>query len=345
MNDKAIVKNDSTIKQALQLIDSLAGQTLFVINNQNKMVGTVSDGDIRRAIINDVTTSTSIDQIMLTNFRYLRTNNFSIDRLTNLRISKIQYVPLLNELDEIEDVLDLKKLKSVLPLEAVIMAGGKGTRLQPHTLTVPKPLLKINGKPIIEYNIDRLIQYGIKKIYVSVNYLKEQIIDYFGDGSSKGVCIEYIEEEDFTGTLGSVTYIDEFQTNEVLVMNSDLLTNINYEDLYSSFLEKKVEMVIGTVPYQITIPYGVIETEESKVVSLKEKPTYTYFSNAGIYIISKSCLKEIPPKSFYNATDLINKLLEENRGVSNFPIIDYWLDIGKPKDYEKAQEDVKHIQF
>ena len=345
MNNKAIVKYTATIKQALQLIDSLAGQTLFVINDQNKMVGTVSDGDIRRALINDKPTSTRIDEIMLTKFKFLKSNDFSLDRLTSLKVMNIQFVPLLNEMSEIEDILDLKKLKSVLPLEAIIMAGGKGTRLKPHTLTTPKPLLQIGEKPIIEYNIDRLIQFGIKKIYISVNYLKEQIKEYFGDGSRKGISIEYIEETEITGTLGSATYVNEFQTNEVLVMNSDLLTNINYEDLYASFLEESSEMAVATVPYEITIPYGVIETHESKVVSLKEKPTYTYFSNAGIYIINKSCLKEIPQKAFYNATDLINKLLEENREVTNFPIIGYWLDIGKTKDFEKAQEDVKHIQF
>lgn len=345
MNEKAIVSKDTTIKQALQLIDSLAGQTLFVVNSHNKMVGTISDGDIRRALINDFATSSKIEDVMLTSFKFLRSNDFSLDRLQTLKLLKIQYVPMLNELDEIEEILDLKKLKSVLPLEAIIMAGGKGTRLKPYTLTVPKPLLKINEKPIIEYNIDRLIQFGIKKIYISVNYLKEQIKDYFGDGSSKGISIEYIEENEITGTLGSATYVDSFQTNEILVMNSDLLTNINYEDLYSTFLKEKSEMVVATVPYEVSIPYGVVETEGNRVASLKEKPTYTYYSNAGIYIINSLCIKEIPQKAFYNATDLIDKLLKENRAVINYPIIDYWLDIGKPKDFEKAQEDVKHIQF
>lgn len=345
MTNKAIVRHTTTIKQALQLIDSLAGQTLFVINENDKMVGTVSDGDIRRALIKDYSISAQINEIMLTKFKFLKINDFSLDRLTNLNMLKIQYVPLLNENNEIEEILDLKKLKSVLPLEAIIMAGGKGTRLKPYTLTTPKPLLEINGKPIIEYNIDRLIEFGVKKIYISVNYLKEQIKDYFGDGSGKGVSIEYIEEELTTGTLGSATYIEKFGTNDVLVMNSDLLTNINYEDFYVSYLEKQSEMIVATVPYQVNIPYGVIETEKSKVMSLKEKPTYTYYSNAGIYIINKKCLREIPQKSFYNATDLINKLLEEKREVTNFPIIGYWLDIGKPKDFEKAQEDAKHIQF
>jgi|TARA_B110000093_G_C12969071_1_gene411272 dTDP-glucose pyrophosphorylase/CBS domain-containing protein len=345
MNREAIIKKDSTIKVALQTINNLSGQTLFVVNEEGKMVGTISDGDIRRALINDFTTSSSIAEVMSTNFRFLRINSFSSERLAEFKKSNIQYVPLLNEQDEIEDIINLKNLKSVLPLEAIIMAGGKGTRLKPHTLSTPKPLLEINGKPIIEYNIDRLIQFGVKKIYISVNYLKEQIKEYFGNGSSKGISIEYIEETEITGTLGSATYVDKFHTKEVLVMNSDLLTNVNYEDLYKTYLEKKSEIVVATVPYEVTIPYGVVETEDSKVKSLKEKPTYTYYSNAGIYIINSSCFREIPQRAFYNATDLINKLLIEKRTVTNYPIIGYWLDIGKPRDFAKAQEDAKHIQF
>lgn len=345
MNTEAIVSHHTTIKEALQVIDKLGGQTLFVVNEEGAMLGTVSDGDIRRALIKDFRTSSLVKEIMLTQFRSLQRESFSLDKLKEYKALNIQFIPLLNAQNQIEDIINLKQLKSFLPLEAIIMAGGKGSRLRPHTLTTPKPLLQINGKPIIEYNIDRLIQFGIKKIYISVNYLKEQIKEYFGDGSEKGIEILYIEETEITGTLGSATYIEKINTNEVLVMNSDLLTNINYEELFKTYLNNKSDMTIATVPYEVNIPYGVVETAGTTVTSLKEKPTYTYYSNAGIYIIKSKCLGEIPQKSFYNATDLINKLLTEERGVSNYPIMGYWLDIGKPKDFEKAKEDAKHIQF
>lgn len=345
MNQEAIVNQKTTIKEALQVIDKLGGQTLFIVNDDGAMVGTLSDGDIRRALIKDFDILTVVKDIMLTEFRALQKEEFSLDKLKEYKKLNIQYIPLLNLKSQIEDIINLKNLKSFIPLEAIIMAGGKGSRLRPHTLTTPKPLLKINDKPIIEYNIDRLIQYGINKIYISVNYLKDQIKEYFGDGSSRGIQILYIEETEITGTLGSATYIDKICTNEVLVMNSDLLTNINFEELYRTYLLNKSEMTVATVPYEVNIPYGVVETHASKVTSLKEKPTYTYYSNAGIYIIRSQCLREIPQKSFYNATDLINKLLTEQRVVSNYPIMGYWLDIGKPKDFEKAQDDVKHIEF
>ena len=340
-----IINTESTIKQALERIDKLSGQTLFVSDNENRMLGSLTDGDIRRALIGGAKLEDGIENFMSSDFKFIKQNEFSTQLIKEIRAAKIDYVPLLSADNKIIDVLNLDELDSVLPLEAIIMAGGKGSRLRPMTLTTPKPLLEIGGKPIIEYNIDRLIKNGVKVIYISVNYLKEQIKDYFGDGSQKGISIKYIEEEVITGTLGSATYVDKFSTKDILVMNSDLLTDVNFEDLYETYLTNQAEMAIATVPYEINIPYGVVETMDSSVVSLKEKPTYTYYSNAGIYIIKASCLKEIPQKSFYNATDLIEKLITEKRKVTNIPILNYWLDIGKPMDFEKAQKDVKHLNF
>ncbi len=340
-----IINITTTIRSALKRLDELSGKTLFIIDDQNKMVGTVTDGDIRRGLLKNNQLESTVETIMSGSFKYIEQHTFSIEHLNDLRNSNIQHVPLLSKEGKIIDVIDFKKVSSVLPLEAIIMAGGKGTRLQPLTLETPKPLLKIGGKPIIEYNIDRLIKFGIKTIYISVNYLKDQIINYFGDGSSKGITIKYIEEEHITGTLGSATYVDSFNSKDILVMNSDLLTNINFENLYQTYISNKNEMAVATIPYDVTIPYGVVETKGNLVTSLKEKPTYTYYSNAGIYIISSKCISEIPKKTFYNATELIDKLINENCNVVNFPIVDYWLDIGKPHDYQKAQKDVHQIKF
>ena len=340
-----IINKKTTIREALQKIDQLAGQTLFVIDDAAKMVGTLTDGDIRRGLLKGADLTDSIVDVMSSNFKFLKQNTFTPTLLEEFKTAQIKYLPLLSDDGKIIDIIELKNLHSVLPVEAIIMAGGKGTRLQPLTLTTPKPLLKIGDKPIIEYNIDRLIKYGIKKIYISVGYLKEQIMDYFGDGSEKGIEINYIEETEKTGTLGSATYIDEFSTNSILIMNSDLLTNVDFDGFYKTYIQHNAEMAVATVPYDVTVPYGVVEIDNETVTSLKEKPTYTYYSNAGIYIINAQCIKEIPQKTFYNATDLIKKLIGENRNVVNFPILSYWLDIGKPTDFEKAQEDVKRLKF
>ena len=342
---ESVIPINASIKDALERIDLLSGQTLFVIDPDKKMVGSLSDGDIRRSLIKGNTLGDAIELIMHKEFKFIRQNEFSLEELNLFREKNINFVPVLNARCEIVDVINIQQLRSFLPLEAIIMAGGKGVRLMPLTENTPKPLLEVGGKPIIEYNIDRLIAFGIKRIYISVNYLKGQIKDYFGDGSAKGIEIKYIEETEITGTLGSATYVDDYQTKDILVMNSDLLTNINFEDVYQTYLEKNGEMIVATVPYEITIPYGVVETKESIVTSLKEKPTYTYYSNAGIYIFNSKYLKEIPQRSFYNATDLINKLISENKNVVNYPILSYWLDIGKHKDFDKAQKDVSQINF
>jgi dTDP-glucose pyrophosphorylase len=339
------IQKDKSIREALKRINALLGMTLFVVDENKVVLGTITDGDIRRYLINDGEISDSLEKIMSTNFTFLSESDLKIEEFSKLREKSIRYVPLLDDKGCLVKTIDLEKQKSLLPLEAVLMAGGKGTRLRPMTLTTPKPLLEVGGKPIIEYNIDRLIEFGVQKIYISVNYLKDQLKDYFGDGSSKGIKIEYIEETEITGTLGSATYIENYTTEQILVMNSDLLTNIDFEDLFIQHSKLASEMTVATVPYKVSIPYGIVETKNQMVQSIIEKPTYTYYSNAGIYIINSTCLKEIPQKKFYNATDLIEKLIEEKRKVSNYPILSYWLDIGKPIDFEKAQEDVKHIDF
>mgnify|MGYP002629560575 CR=1 FL=1 len=345
MINKAIIHQETTIREALNLINELSGKTLFIVDESNKAIGSVTDGDIRRGLLKGLSLESKIKDVMSLGFKFLTENDYSPKRIKELKAANILFVPLLASDGTIKEILNLSSLKSMLPLEAIIMAGGKGLRLAPLTDQTPKPLLKIGDKPIIEYNIDRLISFGIKKIYISVNYLKDQIMDYFGDGSQKGIVIEYIEESEITGTLGSATYVADFGTNDILVMNSDLLTNVDFEDLYQTYMENEAEMVVASVPYEVTVPYGILETEQNNITSLQEKPTFLYYSNAGIYIINKQCIRDIPQREFYNATDLIEKLIEENRKVVNFPIVDYWLDIGKPKDFEKAQFDIKHLKL
>jgi len=236
-------------------------------------------------------------------------------------------------------------VKTILPIDAVIMAGGEGTRLLPLTKDIPKPMLKIGGKPIMEYNVDLLKSYGISHVTLSVKYLKELIEEYYQDGASKELEISYITEDRPLGTIGAVKQIEEFHNNYVLVMNSDLLTNINLEQMFDELVSSEADMVVATVDYKVQIPYGIVESDGSRIKALVEKPTYTYYSNAGIYMFKKEIIEMIPDNSHFNATDLLEKLLENNHKVTHFPINSYWLDIGKHHDFEKAQKDVKNIKF
>jgi NDP-sugar pyrophosphorylase family protein len=243
------------------------------------------------------------------------------------------------------NVINFRKIRSYLPIDAVIMAGGRGQRLQPLTDHTPKPLLKIGGKPIMEHNLDRLISFGISNYWVSVKYLGEQIENYFGNGKKKNVKVEYVNEASPLGTIGAVSQISNFEHDYILVTNSDLLTNVDYEQFFLEFLKKDADLAILTIPYKVNVPYAVLDVSNGKVSSFKEKPSYTYFSNGGIYLMKKKIVEFIPKQSFFNATDLIENLIKNNKNVISFPFSGYWLDVGKHEDFEKAQLDIMNIIF
>ena len=224
------------------------------------------------------------------------------------------------------------------------MAGGRGKRLSPLTDTVPKPMLILGDKPIIEHNIDRLISFGIKKIYISVKYLGEQIESYFGDGSSKGIQIEYIWEDKPLGTAGALALVNQFQTDHVLLMNSDLFTNVDFEGMYLKLISEGADMVVASTDYKVDIPYAVFECEGQKVKAFKEKPSYVYHSNAGVYMFKKELIDKIAKNSYIDITDLMDELVANGGKLLHDPIVGYWIDIGKPIDYKKAQEFLKHIE-
>lgn len=344
--NKHIISSNSTIKDALRLLNKLGTDlTLFVVTDSNVAIGAVTDGDIRRALLKDIDINDTVQKCMYEKFRYIFEEDFSFESLKEFRTQEINIIPVLDNEKRIVDILNLKNRKSILPIEAVLMAGGKGVRLKPITDSIPKPLIKIGGTPIIERNIDRLVKYGVKNINLSINYLGNKISDYFGDGSKKDVNINYIKETEALGTIGSVKLYDDYKEDIILVMNSDILTNIDFEEMYMKMIQEKADFVVASIPYQVDIPYAVLSTVDGEVQSLKEKPSYLYYSNAGIYLIRKENLEYIPDNAFFNATDLMEKLIELNKKVIQFPILGYWLDIGKPEDMMQAEKDISRIKF
>ena len=232
--------------------------------------------------------------VMKSNCAFLEQEELNNESLKLYRQKGISYVPLVSVDKVVAGIINLNEYRELIPVEAVIMAGGKGERLLPLTKHVPKPLLKIGDKPIIEHNIDRLIKYGIKKIHISINYLDHQIQDHFKNGAEKGICIQYIQEQQPLGTLGAVSLVDRFDEDVVLLMNSDLLTNIDLADFYNDFQRSGADMAVATVPHHVEMPYAIVELDENRVISFKEKPRYTYFANAGIYLLRKQLLSYIP---------------------------------------------------
>lgn len=316
---------------------------LFVEDDDKKVLGSLTDGDVRRALLTNRNLNESVDNVCNRNFTYVE-EGYSYINLNFYRAKDLKILPVLNKNKQFVRLIDLNKTQSILPLECMIMAGGRGKRLSPLTDNIPKPMLKLGGKPIIEHNIDRLISYGIQKIYISVKYLGEQIEDYFGDGSSKGISIEYIWEDMPLGTAGALSLVESFNTEHVLLINSDLFTNADFEDLYVTMINSKAVMGVASTEYKVSVPYAVFETEGNNVKSFKEKPTYIYQSNAGIYILHREIIAKIPKGKFYDITDLMEQIVKEGKELIYNPILGYWIDIGKPIDYEQAENFIKHIQ-
>jgi len=340
------ITEHSSVKEALEKLDFLASESvLFVVDDKNKVLGTITDGDIRRGFIKGLTLESPLNQFMKSSFRFIRKGETTLEDIANCRKLNIKILPEIDNKGILIGVINLEKQKSFLPLDAVIMAGGRGERLKPLTDNKPKPLLVVGNKPILEHNIDRLKDFGVQDIWVTLNYLGDQIEAYFKDGANKNIRVHYIKEDTFLGTIGAVSMVDNFVHDTVLVMNSDLLTSIDYEDFYQSFIESGASMAVASVPYKLTIPYAVLELENGQISSFKEKPTYTYQSNAGIYLIKKEALTQIPANSYFNATDLIELLIQQQQKVIHYPILSYWLDIGRHEDYQKAQEDIEHLNL
>lgn len=341
-----IISKKNTLLEALQRLNALrdiSSLILFVIDQNDVVVGSLTDGDIRRSLVRNGDLKLMVEEICNKDFLFEYSTNGFIN-LAPYRKKNIKILPILDQDKKMVSLIDLARTSSVLPLECMIMAGGRGKRLSPLTDTIPKPMLPLGDKPIIEHNIDRLISFGIKKIYISVKYLGEQIQEYFGDGSKKGIEIEYIWEEEALGTAGALSLVNDFKTDKVLLMNSDLFTNIDFEDLYLDMIENNADMVVASTEYKIDVPYAVFETAGKNVVNFKEKPSYIYQSNAGIYIMNKKLIKNIPKNKFYDITELMESLVHEGGKLNFSPIRGYWIDIGKPIDYKQAQEFVKHIE-
>lgn len=341
---KNLIDHSAGVIEAMKRLNDVPSTlTLFAIDEQQRLVGTLTDGDIRRGFISGLTLNDKVEQFMSLNFQKVY-NGFTVNDFKQIRDQGIKLLPVLDENRRITKVYDLKKTISILPLECMIMAGGRGERLRPLTDVTPKPLLKLGGKPIIEHNIDRLISFGIEKFYISVKYLGQQIVDYLGDGSSKGISIEYIWENQPLGTAGALSLVNNFTTDHILLMNSDLFTDADFEDLYLNVLEQNASLGVATIPYTTKVPYGIFTVAENQITGLKEKPIFTNYANAGIYILNKELISKIPRNSFFNITDLIELQIIESQSVIHNPIVGYWIDIGQHQDYINAQEIIKHIR-
>ncbi|MDE6247809.1 MAG: NTP transferase domain-containing protein [Muribaculaceae bacterium] len=345
IQDSHLIPATASIREAFAKLNLLSGgnMTLFVVNNLSEkvLVGSLTDGDLRRAIISEATLDIPVDRICHHDCIRISGSVGRYDTIVNARNRGIYLLPVVDPADgHILDLLDLKNLKAELPLDAVLMAGGKGERLRPLTLDTPKPLLSVGDKAIIDYNIDELFANGIDHIFVTVNYLKESIIAHFADPRFDNR-VKCVAEPKRLGTMGSLALVEGLKEDNLIVMNSDLLTSLNFEKMYLQHSSSGAALTMGVIPYSVSIPFAIISTEGRKIKGLTEKPTYNYFANAGVYMMRRDIVDRIPKGEYLDAPDLIDLLISDGELVEYFPIEGIWIDIGSPDDYRYANELMK----
>lgn len=346
MMKQNIIASSATLLEAINQLNELSGSamTLFVTDNSGKMIGTLTDGDIRRALIRGVGLHDEASEAVNTSFHSV-TGPLSSDTvaiLKNFRMKGIRVVPRLDSSGNIIEIIDLKKTPARLPVRALLMAGGLGERLRPMTLTTPKPLLKIEDKCIIDYNIEALAAAGINDITVATRYLAESIEEHFKTPVA-GVSVKCVRESSPLGTIGAASLLPEQSPDgATLVMNSDIITSISFEEMFLKHKSRNADITIAVVPYQVAVPFAILTLDGEKVTGLEEKPSYSYYANAGIYLIKNSILASVRPDTRTDATDLIEQTIAKGGNVTYYPIEGTWIDVGSPTDFNLAQEIMRH---
>ena len=338
-----VIKENATLLEALHQLNLLSGKqmVLLVTNECDVMTGTLTDGDVRRALLGGVSLNAQVKEAMHRNFKAIKTKEVDVVMMRNCRINGVGILPHLNDDGTIKTVYDLTKTKAVLPLSAILMAGGKGERLRPLTLNTPKPLLEIGGKAIIDYNIEALASVGIDDITVTTRYLADQIHTHFSTPVA-GVNVKCVTETLPLGTIGAASLVSRSEEGNTLVMNSDLLTTISFEEMYMRHIEEQADVTIAAIPYVVSVPYAILTTDGAQVKGIEEKPSYSYYANAGIYIFSNELLDTVPCDSRTDATDLIEQAINNGLKVVYYPINGTWIDVGSPNDFKQAQDLMRH---
>lgn len=340
-----LLKPTSTIKEALRIIDDGAMQIALVVGEDEKLIGTLTDGDIRRGLLGDLSLSDSIDSIIFCTPTVCKIEDTK-EKILEIAIEKKLYqIPIIDsagKLVGIEEVDELLKSKTKSN-KVVLMVGGLGTRLYPLTKNTPKPMLKVGNKPILETIILNFKKYGFTNIILSVSYKSEIIEEYFQDGRDFGVNIEYIHEEKRMGTAGALSLVREKLNEPFFVMNGDLLTNINFEHMMDYHLQNNSIATMGVREYDFQVPYGVVNVDGIDIKSIEEKPVHNFFVSGGVYVLSADVLKFIPQNEYFDMPTLFENIIADGKKSISFPIREYWLDIGRMEEYEKANNEYHEV--
>lgn len=342
---KVLLTPCASIRQALEIIDSGAIKIALVVAENEKLLGTLTDGDIRRAILDGRGLDDTVERI------YNRTPmtcgiNDTKEKILQLAVAnKLYQIPVVDDVGRIVGIAEVDELLQPKHRtnKVVIMAGGLGTRLSPLTDTTPKPMLHVGNKPILETIIESFAKYGYSDIILSVSYKSHVIEEYFGDGRALGVNIDYVHESKRMGTAGALSHVQEKLSEPFFVMNGDLLTNINFEHLHNYHVSHGAAATMAVREYDLQVPYGVVNVRDGSILSIEEKPVHKFFVSAGIYMLSPQVLTHVPQDEFFDMPTLFEKLIAEKKTAVSFPIREYWLDIGRISDYERANREYDRV--
>lgn len=337
--DPHIIPTDMSLREALRRLNDLSGgvMTLVATDSDGHVAGTLTDGDIRRGLIAGAGLETPVSRVMNTAFTALKPGD-GPSEIAAARAKGFRLLPETDADERLTGLFDFTSQDTRLPVQAILMAGGKGERLRPLTLTTPKPLLEVGGRPIIDYNVEKLARAGIGDVTVSVRYLADRIKEHFSE-PRYGINVKIIEETEPLGTIGAASLVDHTPGAATIVMNSDLLTDLSLEDMYLSHVRENADITVAAIPYTVSVPFAILALGEgSRVNALEEKPVYSYFANAGIYIFSNRILATLARGERCDAPDLIERTIAEGGKVIYHPIAGTWIDIGTPDDYRHACE-------
>ena len=338
---RILLKSSATALEALKVIDKGAVQIALVVDEQRRLLGTLTDGDIRRGLLHGETLEAPAERLMNRKFRSVQCTDDRGLVLQMMRREVLRQIPVLDEQGRVAELLLLQELLNPEQLSnaVVIMAGGKGTRLRPYTEDCPKPMLAVDDQPMLEILLEQCIASGFRTFYFSVNYLKEKIINHFEDGARWGVSIQYLVENEPLGTAGSLQLLPDSLKEPFLVLNGDVLTRLDPFQLLQFHAEHDAKATLCVREHELTVPFGVVRTKGVELASFVEKPTYRNQVNAGIYVINPVLLPLLPPHQFTDMPSLLIAAQEAGHMVAVCPIHEYWLDVGRPEALLKAHRE------
>lgn len=339
--EKTIVVESASLKEAIHKIDSSGQQVVLVVSADKKLLGILTDGDFRRAILKGKSLNSSVLEIMNPNPITAHAAMTNDEMLVLMRKKSVHHLPVVDKDLHLIDLVTIDELVGIseLPNWIVLMAGGLGKRLRPYTNNRPKPLLEIGGKPIIEHIIEKLIGHGFKQFFLSVNYKAQMFVDYFGNGENWGVKINYLHENTTLGTGGGLSLLPESPRAPIIVMNGDLLTDINFDSLLRFHESQDSVATMAVREHDVQVPFGVVRFDGTQITEIDEKPVHKFFVNAGIYVLSPQALNYVPEQKYFDMPSLFEHLIALGQRTSAYPLREYWLDIGRIEEYEKARSE------